>query len=147
MECVSAGPRKPFDTASQSWIRGQPTADPSHHSTDAMPKKFDDIQVGDQLELPASRGAIIYAPPDPKFDPDRPVRVAIVTHVWFDPVDAKEYVGLAYLRKDGSYGKPVEKRTITGLARCGWRKARQDWITVLEASHQTDTVVRLWDRR
>ena len=83
-----------------------------------MSKKFENVGVGDQLELPVSRGAMIYGA-GPDYDPDATYRVAIVTHIWFDPVEAKEYVGLAYLRNDGRYGKPTEKRTITGLARTG----------------------------
>ena len=83
-----------------------------------MTRKFEDIQMGDQLELPAHRNTIIWGSRDTR-DPNRTVSVAIVTHIWFDPVDNKEYVGLAYLKEGGHYGKPVEKRTITGLARCG----------------------------
>jgi len=112
-----------------------------------MAKTFDDIKVDDQLEMPASRGGVIYGAGD-GYDPDRVIRVAIVTHIWFDPVDAKEYVGLAYLRRDGTYGKPTEKRTITGIARTGWRPAQRDWIAHIEALNKADeTVVSLFDRR
>ena len=111
-----------------------------------MTKKFDDIQIGDQLELPAHRGAIIYGGDETR-DPNRVVRVAIVTHIWFDPVDAKDYVGLAYLTRDGSYGKPTEKRTITGLARSGWRKAAIDWIAKVVAEASGENVVSLWGRQ
>ncbi|MGI9490462.1 MAG: hypothetical protein ACR2RF_32135 [Geminicoccaceae bacterium] len=110
-----------------------------------MTRKFDDIQLGDQLELPAHRGAMIYGGDETK-DPDRPIRVAIVTHIWHDPVEAKDYVALAYIRADGSFGKPVEKRTITGLARCGWRKASMDWIARTKAGNESGNVVNLWSR-
>ena len=109
-----------------------------------MAKKFDQVEIGDQLELPAHRGAIIYGGSDDR-DPDRVVRVAIVTHIWHDPVEDKEYVGLAYLRRNGSYGKPTEKRTITGLARSGWRPASQDWVARLGAAG-SEKVVNIWGR-
>lgn len=108
-------------------------------------KKFDAIEIGDQLEMPANRGSVVYGSIDTR-DPERPIRVAIVTHIWHDPVDDKEYVGLAYIRRGGSYGRPTEKRTITGLARCGWRKAEIDWLARIEAEEGTDNVVSLWKR-
>jgi hypothetical protein len=112
-----------------------------------MPRRFDDIEVDDQLEMPASRGAMIYGG-DPDRDPDRVVRVAIVTHIWHDPVEGKEYVALAYLRGDGSYGKPTEKRTITGLAQTGWRRAKIDWIARLQqAATEDGNVVNIFGRR
>lgn len=112
-----------------------------------MSRKFDDIEIGAQLELPAHRATLIVGPSDGR-DPDRVVRVAIVTHIWHDPVDDKEYVGLAYLRNDGSYGKPTEKRTITGLARCGWRYAARDWVAFAQARHDAGgTVVPMFGKR
>ena len=110
-----------------------------------MPKMFEEIKVGDQLELLASRGAIIYS--DRPIDPERICAAAIVTHIWFDPVDAKEYVGLAHFRADGSYGKPTEKRTITGLARCGWRYAKVDWEAKIKAMQDSDKVISIFGRR
>lgn len=110
-----------------------------------MAKLFDNLAVDDQLEMPASRACYTYL--DDTRDPDRVVRVAVVTHIWFDPVDNKEYVALAYLKRDGSHGRPKEKRTITGLARCGWRKASQDWIAYLENLKGTESnVVSIFDR-
>ena len=109
-----------------------------------MGARFDNLEIGDQLELPAHRGAVIWGREDGK-DPDRTVRVAIVTHIWHDPVEDKTFAGLAYLRSDGSYGKPVEKRTFRGLAMTGWRKASQDWIARLKAP-EAQNVVNLWGR-
>ena len=112
-------------------------------------KLFENISVDDQLELSVSRGSVIYGA-RPDYDPDAVCRVALVTHIWFDPVEAKEYVGIAYLRNDGSYGKPTEKRTLTGLARTGWRPAGKDWIAFLAARHQAKTdgqIVDLQGRR
>ncbi len=71
-----------------------------------MGRKFEDIAVGDQLEMPASRGAMICGA-GKDFNPDAVVAVSIVTDIWFDPVEAKEYVGLARLRANGEYGKPT----------------------------------------
>ena len=91
-----------------------------------MPKKrFSDIKIGDQLELPASAFPYVILG---NLDPDMPYRVGIVTHIWEDPVEGKTFVGVAYIRRDGSYGNPTVKRTITGLARAGWRRAQFDWI-------------------
>lgn len=97
-----------------------------------MAKRFEEIEVGDQLEMTAGHGCRIYGA-DKEFNPDMVVQVSIVTHIWFDPVDNKEYVALASLKRDGSYGKPTEKRTLTGLARTGWKKARKDYIAEMEA--------------
>lgn len=110
-----------------------------------MPKRFEDIEVGDQLELTAAQGSVIWGA-GRDFNPDAIYRVAIVTHIWFDPVDAKEYVGIAYLRNDGSYGKPTEKRTLTGLARTGWRRAVRDWIAFAVARNSATNVVSLQGR-
>ena len=114
-----------------------------------MAKKFDDIQVGDQLELTrGNSGSYLIATGTHNRDPNTVARVAIVTHIWFDPVDNKEYAGIAYLKRDGSHGKPTEKRTLTGLARCGWRKAQRDWIEHLQQNHarRDDKVISLWGR-
>lgn len=111
-----------------------------------MARKFDDIQVGDQLELTAARHAMIHGREEESLNPDRVARVAIVTHIWHDPVEDKEYVGLAYIRRDGSCGKPTEKRTITGLARTGWRKAQLDWVARLRGMGEATNVVGLWCR-
>lgn len=109
-----------------------------------MAKKFQDIRVGNQLELP--RGSVRYAASG-SHDPNTVYRVAIVTDIWFDPVDAKRYVGLAYVRRDDSYGKPTEKRTLTGLARTGWRKAQKDWISFCAAVHDPTNNIIPFDRR
>lgn len=97
-----------------------------------MAKKFEDIEVGDQLELRLGSQSIIYGA-GAGYDPNKVCRVAVVTHIWYDPVDKKEYIGLAYLRRDGKHGEPTEKRTITGLARTGFHKSKIDW-----AQHMKD---------
>ena len=114
-----------------------------------MAKMFENINVGDQLELSVSRGCVVYGA-GADYDPDAVYRVAIVTHIWFDPVEAKEYVGIAYLRNDGSYGKPTEKRTLTGLARTGWRLAGKDWLAFLNARRAAEAdgkIINLQGRR
>lgn len=112
-------------------------------------QRFENIQVEDQLEMPASRGSIIYGA-GKDFDPDRTVRVVIVTNIWFDPVEKKELIGIADLRNDGTYGDPKEKRTLRGLAMCGWRPAGRDWIAHLkavQANKDNDAVVSIFGRR
>ena len=89
-----------------------------------MSAKFEDIQPGDQLEMPARRRSAVS-----RGDPERVVEVGIVTDRWFDPVDQKEYVGIALLRRGGGYGPPTRKHTIKGLASNGWKHASRDWIT------------------
>jgi hypothetical protein len=111
-----------------------------------MAKMFEDIQIGDQLELLLGRCSVIYGA-GKDYDPNKVVGVVIVTDIWYDPVDAKEYVGLAKLRGDGSYGKPTEKRTLTGLARTGYRKARQDWIEHIRKIRAADKTKVLSFRR
>lgn len=110
-----------------------------------MAKKFENIQVGNQLELRLSNASIYEI--HKNLDPNKLLSVAVVTHIWFDPIDNKEYVALAYLRKDGSYGKPVEKRTITGLARCGWEYASKDWVAHFQTIDQADKNTVLQFRR
>ena len=94
-------------------------------------KKFERIKIGDQLEMPASRG-IFYSDKD-KGNPDRPIQAAIVTHRWHDPVERLDYVALARIVVGGQEEHPNEKRTITGLARAGWRWATADWLAHAEA--------------
>lgn len=101
-----------------------------------MAKLFENIRVDDQIEQTASH-CIIYAD-DRDYDPNRITATAIVTHIWYDPVEDKEYIAFAHIRKDGKYGKPKEKRTLTGLARCGWRPATKDWIALAKALHDAD---------
>ena len=88
---------------------------------------FDDIQPGDQLEMPAHRGARIWGVKDDR-DPNRVVQVAVVTDRWHDPVEQKDYIGIAVLRRGGEYGRPTMKHTPRGLASNGWRPATRDWI-------------------
>ena len=92
-----------------------------------MAGKFDDIHPGDQLELPAHRGAMIWGGTDDR-DPDRVIQIAVVTDRWHDPVDGKDYVGIAILKRGGIYGKPTRKHTPRGLASNGWKPASRDWI-------------------
>ena len=103
-----------------------------------MPKKrFSDIKIGDQLELPASGFPNIFLG---NRDPDMPYRVGIVTHIWEDPVEGKTFVGVAYICRDGSYGRPIEKRTITGLACAGWRRAQFDWVERAKAMESANVL-------
>jgi hypothetical protein len=102
-----------------------------------MGKKFEELEVGDQLEMRLGKQSIVYGG-GPDYDPNKVCRVAIVTHIWYDPVDKKEYVGLAYLRKDGKFGEPTEKRTIRGLSQTGWEKATTDWCAHAKAIHAAD---------
>lgn len=112
-----------------------------------MAKRFENLQIEDQLVLPASRGAVIYGAKE-DFDPNRIIKVAIVTHCWFDPVEEKEYFAIAHLRNDGTYGKPKEKRTMRGLAQCGWKKSDEDWIAKIKnIQANKDTVVPIFGRR
>jgi hypothetical protein len=104
-------------------------------------KRFASIKVGDQLELPVRKD---YLGRRSNRDPDGVSRVKIVTHRWYDPVDQREYVGLAGLKIDGSYDEPNEKRTITGLARAGYRPASQDWIAYAKQLHQGEKVVSIF---
>ncbi|HRP26363.1 hypothetical protein [Thauera sp.] len=114
-----------------------------------MSGRFEDIQPGDQLEMPAHRGARIWGGRDER-DPDRVIQIGIVTDRWYDPVDAKEYVGVAILRRGGEYGKPTHKHTIRGLATNGWRPASRDWIQwakAYDAGVEVGAVVQLKPRR
>lgn len=103
-----------------------------------MTARFDNIAVGDQLELPARRMGYMLS--DPTRDPERVARVAVVTHRWHDPVERKDYVALAYIMKGGAITEPKEKRTIRGLAQAGWRPACQDWIAWAQACEAPEVV-------
>lgn len=92
-----------------------------------MAPKFEDVQPGDQLEMPARRVARSWGWRDDR-DPDRVVLIGIVTDRWFDPVDQKDYVGVAILRRGGVYGPPTRKHSLRGLASNGWHPASRDWI-------------------
>lgn len=103
-----------------------------------MAPRFQNIKPGDQIEMPAKR-ALLYPERDNR-DPERPARIAVVTHRWFDPVDRKEYIGIAPLRRDGTYGDPKAKHTIQGLAQQGWRPATTDWIQRCKAMEAGEVV-------
>mgnify|MGYP000459930451 CR=1 FL=1 len=114
-----------------------------------MARRFEDVEQGDQLELPAHRGSAIYGAGRDR-DPNRVVRVSIVTDIWFDPVEEKEFIALAHLRSNGEYGKPTEKRTIRGLAQCGYRAASRDWVKFLKdraAASDSGEIVPMFKRR
>ena len=91
-----------------------------------MTALFADIQPGDQVEMPARK--LLWRGDNDTRNPERPVRVAVVTHRWHDPVERKDYVALAMILKNGEITEPKEKRAIRGLAQAGWRPASQDWI-------------------
>jgi hypothetical protein len=94
--------------------------------------KFENIQPGDQVEMPAHRAASWLMQPDTR-NPNRVAKVAVVTHRWHDPVEKKDYVALAMILKGGAITEPKEKRTIRGLAQAGWRPASQDWMAYAKA--------------
>ena len=110
-----------------------------------MAKRFENIKVGDQLELLWHRMSLCH--PWSKQDPNQIGKVAIVTHVWHDPVDDKWYVALAYLLKDGSHRKPALKHTITGLARAGWQYAQRDWVNYARTIHDNQNIISIHDER
>lgn len=112
-----------------------------------MAARFENICVEDQIEMIAGRSIIYGASKD--FDPNAVVRVSIVTDIWFDPVERKTFIALSHLRSDGSYGLPTEKRTIRGLAQCGYRTASRDWVSFLKdrASADPDKVIPFFKRR
>lgn len=88
---------------------------------------FENVQPGDQVEMPA-RKVPWYDRDRDQRNPDRTAKIAVVTHRWHDPVEKKDYVALAMIRKGGVITEPTEKRSIRGLAQAGWRPAQQDWI-------------------
>lgn len=106
-----------------------------------MTKLFENIRVNDQIEQTA-RHCVIYSSHG-DYDPNRITAAAIITHIWYDPVEDKDYIAFAHIRKDGKYGKPKEKRTVTGLARCGWRPATKDWLAMAEALEAADKKIVL----
>lgn len=97
-----------------------------------MTALFENIQPGDQVEMPARKIPAWFRADDTR-DPDRPARVAVVTHRWHDPVECRDYVALAMILKGGKITEPKEKRTIRGLAQAGWRPASQDWLAYAAA--------------
>lgn len=103
-----------------------------------MAARFENVKPGDQLEQPASRMPWLRA--DDTRDPDRPAQVAMVTHRWYDPVERKEYVALAPIRRDGTVGDPRTKHTIRGLAQQGWRYAERDWLRYAQALEAGEVV-------
>ena len=111
-----------------------------------MAQRFKGIKVGDQLEKPASRG-FWWSINGSDTDPNKIVSVAVVTHIWFDPVEGKEYIAFARLKADGTHGKPEEKRTARGLATCGWFKAKQDWIEKLSTIKESYNVLPMFGKR
>lgn len=114
-----------------------------------MAPKFDNVQPGDQLEMTAERRDR-YMGEKSERDPSRVVSIAVVTHRWLDPVEDKEYVGIADVLKGGVYGKPNAKHTIRGLASQGWRPATRDWIAWAkerDAAVEQGKVVSLYKRK
>lgn len=104
-----------------------------------MAKRFECLEVGDQLELPV--GKELYV--NDKLDPDMTCGVAVVTHIWTDPVERKEFVAYALLNADGTFDQPKAKYTRTGLARRGWRKAKLDWIARFKNISNSESVVSI----
>lgn len=103
--------------------------------------KFENIAVGCQLEMPY-RKHLNYFGMDKDIDPKIIVYAVVVTHIFYDPVDDKKYICTANIRKDGTYGKPNEKRTTRGLAVRGWEKAGKDWIVFFKTiKDETNNVI------
>lgn len=111
-----------------------------------MSARFADIQPGDQVEMRAKSRPSWLGLDDGGRDPERPVRAAVVTHRWTDPVERKEYVGLAILKRGGEVGEPTIKHTVRGLAQAGWYPARRDWLEYARALDAGE-VVALRPRR
>jgi hypothetical protein len=76
--------------------------------------KYDKVKVGDQFERPK-----LHA---------RGLEVAMVTHIWDDPVEQKTYVGMAHIRRDGSVDRPTMKHTKRGIGTNRWKPASRDWL-------------------
>jgi hypothetical protein len=95
--------------------------------------RFADATTGDQVELRAKGRSASWLTGGDTRDPERPVRVAIITHRWHDPVEDREYVALAPILRGGAVGKPTLKHTIRGLAQAGWYPARRDWLAYARA--------------
>ena len=92
--------------------------------------KFDNVKVGDQLERPHHSGLKGLSH-----------EIAMVTHIWDDPVDRKTYVGLAYIRRDGTVGDPAMKHTKRGLASNKWKPASRDWVAWAQAVKSENVVL------
>lgn len=110
-----------------------------------MAARFEDIQPGDQVEMPAKRGMMYDAERDAR-DPMRPINCAVVTHRWHDPYEGKEYVCICRILRSGEIGKPLAKHTIKGLAQAGWIPARRDWL-IYAKSLQAGEVVPIRRRK
>lgn len=95
-----------------------------------MVKIFEDIRLDWQLMKMSGIITKMHKDGTETTYPPQLEAVAIVTNIFYDPVEDKEYVCLAMLRRNGTYGKPTQKRTITGLAREGWKKADKDYIAM-----------------
>lgn len=94
--------------------------------------RFDKIQVGDQLERTRL---------DNGSDRERPPQIAMVTHIWDDPVEQKTFVGLALIRRDGTVGRPTMKHTRRGLASNRWKPASRDWVAWAKAVKAENVVL------
>lgn len=125
-----------------------------------MAKKFENIKVGDQLVIPASRYerwntetrfdsdtkeyVKISDLGSPKKNPDRPMEAGIVVHRWHDPHEGKDFVSIARIMRDGSTGDLKEKRTITGVAQSGWEYSKIDWVAKQKALADGPNVVSIF---
>lgn len=111
-----------------------------------MSGRFSQINVGDQVEMPRKRH-LMHSMISPTLDPNQPVAAAVVTHIWHDPVEDKEFIALAPVLSNGTVGRPRQKHTRRGLAQAGWFPARQDWLAFAQALADGGGVVPLSEGR
>ena len=104
-----------------------------------MAKKFQDIEVGDQLVLPWHRCHLYQHYPN-KYNPDAVYEFVVVVHRWHDPHERKDYVSLSRLRVDGTWDphNPHRKYTLTGLAQAGYDWAQADHASIAKAVFDAD---------
>lgn len=114
-----------------------------------MGKAFENVKVGDQLEMPY--GKSYWARTEQgtlnTVDPKSVAEVWIVTARWYDPFDEKDYVCIERMKKDGEPLRHTKrKHTITGLAQQGYYFASKDWqahTRAVEAGKNNGNIVSL----
>lgn len=118
-----------------------------------MAKAFENVKVGDQLEMPYGRSYWARTEQGTlnNVDPKAVAEVWIVTARWYDPFDEKDYVCIERMSKAGQPVRHTKrKHTITGLAQQGYYFASKDWVAhtqAVENGKSTGTVVSLMDKK